>query len=180
MTTPANRQPPDERRRARPPGRPASAVVRPSLILDTTVQLVFHATVATALFFLFSGHNATGGGFIAGLVAGAGFVLLYLSGSEDVTVTVRLQPPTVLGAGLVLAAGTAVVPWVLGGQLLESAYTYVEIPVLGELPVTSVLAFDSGVFLIVVGIVLAVLGSLGTQREASLGSVPSGAEEVRG
>ena len=92
---------------------------------------------------------------------------------------VRVQPETVLGAGLLLAAGTAVTPWFLGGQVLESSYVYLDLPVLGELPLASVLAFDTGVFLIVIGIVLGVLSTLGSQPEASLGAVTSVPEDGR-
>jgi multisubunit Na+/H+ antiporter MnhB subunit len=156
------------------PGRPrpttsASTGVSRSLILEVCVRLAFHAILATSLFFLFSGHNSPGGGFIGGLTAGSAFVLRYLVGSGEAVGDVRVRPGTMLGAGLLLAAGTAVVPWFLGGQVLESAYVYVPVPVVGEVPLTSVLVFDTGVFLIVVGIVLAVLTTLGAQQDSSLG-----------
>jgi multicomponent Na+:H+ antiporter subunit A len=77
----------------------------------------------------------------------------------------------VLGTGLLVAAGTAAFPWLLGGQVLESSYVYPHLPVLGSLPLASVLAFDTGVFLIVVGLVLTLLTTLGAQAHASLGEV---------
>jgi multisubunit Na+/H+ antiporter MnhB subunit len=141
-----------------------------SLVLEICVRLVFHAILAISVFFLVSGHNAPGGGFIGGLVAGTAFVLRYLvSSGGRVSGEVRLSPSTVLGAGLLLGAGAAMGPWLLGGQALESAYTYVQLPVLGALPLASVLVFDTGVFLIVVGLVLGVLSTLGDQTHASLG-----------
>lgn len=149
-----------------------------SVVLEGCVQLTFHAILATALFFLFSGHNSPGGGFIGGLVAGTAFVLRYLvSSGAGVSGDIRVQPETVLGAGLLLAAGTAVTPWLFGGQVLESGYVYLDLPVLGELPLTSVLAFDTGVFLIVIGIVLGVLSTLGAQAESSLGAVTTVPED---
>lgn len=142
-----------------------------SVVLETCVRMVFHAILATSVFFLTAGHNSPGGGFVGGLVAGTAFVLRYLvtSGSE-VSREVRVRPSTVLGAGLLLAVGTAMAPWLFGGQVLQSTFTYLQLPVLGALPLASVLAFDTGVYLIVVGLVLAVLASLGTRTQSSLGA----------
>lgn len=140
-----------------------------SVVLETCVHLVLHAILATSLFFLFAGHNAPGGGFIGGLVAGTALVLRYLVGSgTDMSRQMRVGPVTLLGSGLMIAVGTSMAPWLLGGQLLESAYVYVDLPVLGKLPLASALAFDTGVYLIVIGIVLGVLSTLGSQTEASL------------
>jgi multisubunit Na+/H+ antiporter MnhB subunit len=159
-------------------GTPArDRVVARSLILETAVRLVFHATLAASLFFLFAGHNAPGGGFIGGLVAGAAFVLRYLVAGASAVGTLRARPETALGAGLLLAAGTGAVPWLSGGQLLESSYVSLELPVLGSVSVTSVLAFDTGVFLIVVGLVLMVLTTLGARPESALGDLTEDAAE---
>jgi multisubunit Na+/H+ antiporter MnhB subunit len=156
-------------------------VVRRSVLLETCIRLVFHATLAAALFFLFAGHNSPGGGFIGGLVAGAAFVLRYLVGGGNAVGTLRVRPETVLGTGLLLAAGTAVAPWLSGGQVLQSSYVSVDIPIVGTLPLTSVLAFDTGVFGIVVGIVLMILSTLGAQATSALGEIgqDAGQEDVR-
>jgi multisubunit Na+/H+ antiporter MnhB subunit len=144
-----------------PAGRP--------LVLEKLVDLVFHAVLATSLYFLFAGHNSPGGGFIGGLVAGTAFVLRYLVSREGIRHEVRVPPATVLGTGLLVAGAASTVPWLLGGSVLESAITYLELPVLGRLPLASVLVFDTGVYLIVVGIVLAVLSTLGARPDATLG-----------
>lgn len=155
---------------------------RRSLVLEASVRLVFHATLATSLFFLFSGHNAPGGGFIGGLVAGTAFVLRYLVGGATFG-ELAVRPATVLGSGLLVAVLAAMAPWLGGGQVLESSYVYLELPALGSLPLTSVLVFDTGVFLIVVGLVLGVLSTLGAQTQAALGGLgghtPREDEEAR-
>ncbi|MFC5997522.1 MnhB domain-containing protein [Quadrisphaera sp. GCM10027208] len=154
------------------PPRPAGAQgPQRSVVLESSVRLVFHAILATSLFFLVSGHNSPGGGFIGGLVAGSAFVLRYLAGGQQREGSLRFRPEKVLGLGLLVASLAAVVPWFSGGQVLESGYTYLTIPVLGRLPLTSVLVFDTGVFLIVVGIVLTVLSTLGSQATSALGRI---------
>lgn len=153
------------------------AGVRRSVVLENCIRLVFHATLATSLFFLFSGHSAPGGGFVGGLVAGSALVLRYLGSSgAGLRAEVRVGPTTLLGTGLLVATGTAVAPFALGGQPLESTYTYLDLPVVGELPLASVLAFDTGVYLIVVGLVLSILVTLGAQLDASLGGPPQDRE----
>lgn len=155
--------------------------LRQSLVLEVCVRLTFHAVLATSLFFLFAGHNSPGGGFVGGLVAGCAFVLRYLAGGRFAAGAVRLRAETVLGAGLLTASAAVVAPWLAGGQALQSGYTALEVPVLGYVPLASVLVFDSGVFLIVVGIVLMILTSLGAQPHTALGELsaePTRTEEA--
>jgi multicomponent Na+:H+ antiporter subunit A len=133
-----------------------------SVILETGTRAVFHTILLFSAFLLFTGHNAPGGGFIGGLVAAAALVLRYVAhGPEDVRRTTRVAPEKVLGAGLIAAVGTGMTPWLLGGQLLESGYVDIGLGLLGTAKVTSVLFFDIGVYLVVVGLVLAVLRTLG-------------------
>ena len=142
-----------------------------SIVLQTCVRLTFHAVLAASLFFLFAGHNSPGGGFIGGLVGGCAFVLRYLAGGSYAAGSVRLRPETALGVGLVLACAAVVAPWFAGGQVLQSGYLSMDLPVLGYVPLASVLVFDAGVYVIVVGIVLTILRTLGAQPDAALGDV---------
>ncbi|MBC7375280.1 MAG: hypothetical protein H7323_14925, partial [Frankiales bacterium] len=54
---------------------------------------------------------------------------------------------------------------VVGGQFLESGKLALDLPVLGMLKATSALPFDTGVYLVVVGLVLGVLRTLGAEAE---------------
>ncbi|PPK93415.1 multisubunit Na+/H+ antiporter MnhB subunit [Kineococcus xinjiangensis] len=158
------------------PGTPSPR--RPSVLFEVGTGLVLHAVLVTSLFFLFRGHNAPGGGFIAGLVAGTALVLAYLAGDTSAgrrAAGATPRPGVVLGVGLLLAAGTAVAPWLGGGQVLESGYSHPHVPVLGGVSLASVLIFDIGVYLVVVGLVLAVLSTLGEQAGTSL--APGGEED---
>ncbi len=136
--------------------------MRRSPIFDTGVALVFPTVLILSLYLLFAGHNQPGGGFIGGLVAGAGLALRYVAGGVDeVRATTRVQPWTLRGAGLFLAATTALASVVVGGQMLESGKVELDLPVLGLVKATSALPFDIGVYLVVVGLVLMVVESLG-------------------
>ncbi len=136
--------------------------MRRSPIFDTGVALIFHTVLVLSLYLLFAGHNQPGGGFVGGLVAATGLALRYVAGGVDeVRATTRVQPWTLLGAGLFTAAATATASIVAGGQLLESSKVSVDLPVLGIAKATSALPFDIGVYLVVVGLVLMVIESLG-------------------
>jgi multicomponent Na+:H+ antiporter subunit A len=136
----------------------------PSLILETGVGALFHTALLFSLFLLFAGHNAPGGGFVGGLVAGAAFVLRYVEGGAGaVDRAAPFSSHALIGSGLTVAVGTGVASWLGGGQFLESAKVTLDLPVLGTVKTTSALVFDIGVYLVVVGLVIGVLTTLGDQ-----------------
>jgi hypothetical protein len=67
----------------------------------------------------------------------------------------------VLGAGLFLAAMTATIPLLAGGDVLEVGLAALDLPGIGEAKVSSALAFDTGVYLAVVGMVLMAFEAFG-------------------
>lgn len=137
-----------------------------SLILDGLVEIVIRTALTFSLFLLFSGHNAPGGGFVGGLVAGSALILWFVAGGRDEVARVFLvSPQVVMGAGLALVVGTGAMGWVWGDAFLESVKVSFELPVLGIVKTTSALPFDIGVFLIVVGLTAALVLTLGDSDE---------------
>ena len=133
-------------------------------VLDRSVRAIFHAVLVGSLYLLFAGHNQPGGGFVGGLVAGSAVSLRYIAGGVDeVRGVSRFRPWTILGAGLLLAVGTATVPLVLGHEVLEHAIVEWSLPVVGHLTATSALPFDVGVYLLVVGLVFMVFEAFGDE-----------------
>jgi multicomponent Na+:H+ antiporter subunit A len=144
----------------------AQAEENRSVILETAVRLIFHTVLVFSVYLLFAGHNQPGGGFVGGLVAGAAFVLRYIAGGRAaLRAAVPIEPRVPLGLGLVVATLTSMGPLALGGQLLESGKRELDVPVLGLVKVTSALPFDTGVYLVVIGLVLGVLRTLGAEAE---------------
>jgi multicomponent Na+:H+ antiporter subunit A len=149
---------------ARLPGAPEEQA--PSVVLETVVRLAFHTVLVFGLYLLFAGHNQPGGGFIGGLVAGAAFILRYVAGGRrELRAAVPVDPRVPLALGLLVSTVTGVAALALGGQFLQSGYRELEVPVLGEVALVSALAFDVGVFLVVVGLVLGLLRTLGAEAE---------------
>ncbi len=137
-------------------------MIERSAILDVVVDGVVRTALVFAVYLLFSGHNAPGGGFIGGLVVGISLVLVYLaSGEEGTARVVRAAPPVLLGAGLGLAVLTGAGGWVWGSALLESHLWTLEVPLLGAVKIPSAMVFDIGVFAVVIGLAGALVAALG-------------------
>ncbi|MFB2585210.1 Na+/H+ antiporter subunit A [Herbiconiux liukaitaii] len=140
-----------------------------SLILEVLVRLVFHPAIVVSIFLLFAGHNAPGGGFAAGLVAGLALIARYLAGGRyELGETLPIGPGVLLGAGMLLATGTAVGSLFLGAEVLTSAYFSTELPLVGYVSFGTSTIFDVGVYLVVIGVVLDILRALGGEVDRQL------------
>ena len=139
---------------------------RESLILNTVLDMVFRTALLFSVFLLFVGHNAPGGGFVGGLVAATALVLRYVAGGADeVDRVAPVHETTLLGLGLLLAALTGAAGWWIEGAFLASTKLEVAVPVLGTLKATPALPFDIGVYLVVLGLGLSLLRSLGAAAD---------------
>ena len=140
-----------------------------SLVLEVATRIIFPLIMVLSFYFFFAGHNTPGGGFAGGLTAGLALVLRYLAGGRyELGEAIPFDAGKVLGAGLALSAGTAVTSLLLGAPVLSSAVIELDLPVLGHLKLVTALFFDLGVYLIVVGLVLDVLRSLGARVDVEL------------
>ncbi|MFB6229147.1 MAG: MnhB domain-containing protein [Halobacteriales archaeon] len=150
-----------------------------TVIARTVTRLVVPIILVTAIALLLQGHNLPGGGFIAGVLATTAFVLVYvIQGLEYLRTGLGMSSSadspfghapiaayrTILAAGLLLAFGSGLVPILFGKAFLTQGYTILhDVPLYGELEVASALAFDLGVFLIVVGGLLSIVAVVGTE-----------------
>jgi len=152
---------------------------RRSVILEVTTRLVFHSMLLYSLFLLFSGHNAPGGGFAAGIVAGTGLVIRYLAGGRyELGEAAPVLPGALLGTGLFLSAGGGAIPLLFGGTMLQSVVIEFTAGIFGEIKIVSTLLFDIGVFLVVVGLMLDVLRTLGAEVDRQGEAAGTSAPEI--
>lgn len=136
-----------------------------TLIVRFAARTLIPLMVAFSIYLLYRGHDAVGGGFIGALVAGAAIVLQYLAlGPEGMRRWHWLQFDRLIGAGLLIAVAVGIGGLVVGAPFLSTAHLSAELPLLGEISVTSSLIFDVGVYLIVVGMTLAAVSILGDRR----------------
>ncbi len=134
-----------------------------SVIFEVVTRLVFHVMLAASLFLLFSGHNQPGGGFAGGLVAGLALVVRYLAGGRyELDEAAPFDAGLVVGLGLLVAVASALAPLAFGGTILETTAVDFTLWPWGEVHLVTSLFFDVGVYLIVVGMMLDIVRSLGT------------------
>lgn len=137
---------------------------RRSIIFEVVTRLVFHSMIIFSLYLLLAGHNLPGGGFAGGLMAGLALTLRYLAGGRfELREATPISAGTLLGVGLATAALSGAAPVLLGGQVFQSAIIEFWLPVFGDIKFVTSTIFDTGVYIVVVGLVLDVLRSLGAE-----------------
>lgn len=137
---------------------------RRSIIFEVVTRLIFHSMIIFSLYLLLAGHNLPGGGFAGGLTAGLALTIRYLAGGRfELREAAPLGAGALLGGGLALAAVSGVMPLLLGGQVFQSAIIEIWLPVFGDIKFVTSTIFDIGVYIVVVGLVLDVLRSLGAE-----------------
>ncbi|WP_317451914.1 MnhB domain-containing protein [Microbacterium sp. NIBRBAC000506063] len=91
-------------------------------------------------------------------------VMRYVAGGRwELGAAAPTDAGRLLGAGMLLAAGAAVVPLFFGQAPLQSTFWEWDVPVLGHIEFVTSTVFDVGVYLVVIGLVLDVLRSLGAE-----------------
>lgn len=137
-------------------------------IMQTLTRLLFPLMLMVAVFIFLRGHNLPGGGFIAGLIASVALISQYLANGIDWTnERLRIDMHRVIWIGLLIATLTGVVSMLIGYPFLTTTFTYLTWPVVGKFEVASAIAFDLGVFLVVVGATVMILVELGKLSHAS-------------
>ncbi len=146
-------------------GGAAVARGRTIFILTMTSRLFFWLLTVLSVLILLRGHNQIGGGFVGGLTAALGFALISLAdGTDRARAMLRVHPISLAGGGLFLAIASGLPGLILHGDFLR--HLWLEIDVFG-IPIKqgTTLPFDLGVYLVVLGTVLAFL--FGLRREAA-------------
>lgn len=158
--------------------------VRPenrSIMLEVIVRILFHTIIIVSLYLLFAGHNLPGGGFAGGLVAGMALVMRYVAGGRyELGAAAPTDAGRLLGVGMTIAVACAIVPLFFGAAPLTSTYFEADLPVLGEVEFVTSTLFDVGVYLVVIGLVLDVLRSLGAEVDRQAQETRDGARTEAG
>ena len=118
------------------------------LLLRVAARWLLPLALLVSIFLFVRGHNAPGGGFVAGLVTAVALLMQHMAGSGA---RLRLDYGRIAGVGLLVAGATGIGAWFFGKPFLTSAHAERVLPVVGELPLASAMLFDLGVYLAVVG-----------------------------
>ncbi|HXH57512.1 hydrogen gas-evolving membrane-bound hydrogenase subunit E [Iamia sp.] len=149
---------------AGPQPDPPDAIGARSVIFDQVSRAVFTLILLVSVYVTLRGHNAPGGGFAGGLIAGMAFVMRYLAaGSPHLRRPRALPTSGLIATGLLLAVGTGLTAAATGEEFLTSSIAEVGLPLIGTVKLVSSTVFDIGVYVLVLGVVLSVLTHLGSE-----------------
>ncbi|NKE08331.1 MULTISPECIES: Na(+)/H(+) antiporter subunit B [Mesobacillus] len=132
------------------------------IILQTVTKFTLFVIILFSIHLFFAGHYYPGGGFIGGLMTSGAIVLLLLA--FDIK-TVKMILPVdylkVVAVGLLFAIGTGAGALFFDKPFLTHAYTYAYLPLLGKTSLHTAVLFDTGVFLVVIGVTMTIIQTIG-------------------
>jgi len=132
-----------------------------NIVLEKTIKLFLFVMTGFALFVLFRGHDRPGGGFIAGIIASAGFLMYALVfGSNKLLALLKMNPRYIMGMGLLIALIASLMPAFWGLPPMTAMWQEINFISVVTIDAGTPLLFDTGVFVLVIGVVLGIITSI--------------------
>ncbi|MEM8577139.1 MAG: MnhB domain-containing protein [Pseudomonadota bacterium] len=130
-----------------------------SIILRVGTRYLSGLLLLFSIYMLLRGHNEPGGGFIGGLIGSTGFVLYALGCSVgEARSALRVLPQNIAMAGLGIALLAGIFAALFGDALFTGQWLFVGgTKEEGGIPISTVLVFDIGVYLVVFGSILSLV-----------------------
>ena len=127
-------------------------------ILCTVARVAVPLTFWVSFVIFLQGHNMPGGGFVAGVMAGAAGAMYLLAFGTARAARVPWWKVSVLG--LLISVTTGTVPLLLGRPYMQHSIWHVALPVVQRYELPTATFFDLGVYLIVLGTLMTVFVEL--------------------
>jgi multicomponent K+:H+ antiporter subunit A len=86
-----------------------------------------------------------------------------IGGTMWVEARLRVHPLFWIGLGLLAASGAGLIAWFAGLPFLTARSVHLQLPLIGDLHLSTVLLFDLGVYVLVVGATILMLVALAHQ-----------------
>ncbi len=142
-------------------------------------QIMFPLTMTVSIFLFLRGHNAPGGGFIAGLVLAVPLLIQYvIQGTVSVESRFGFDYIRCIGLGLLIAVLSGMASMLFGVPFLTSGHVEWQLPLIGEVPLASAIGFDTGVYLVVFGGVMLILSMMGTIKPSRTRNARNGEIDI--
>ena len=129
-----------------------------SIILRVGTRYLSGILVLFSLYMLIRGHNEPGGGFIGGLIGSTGFVLYAIACStSEARSALKFMPQNIAVAGLGISLLAGIAAALFGDPLFTGQWLFINPTEDSKgLPLSTVLVFDIGVYLVVFGSILSI------------------------
>ena len=127
-------------------------------IIRTVARVAVPLTFWVSFVIFLQGHNMPGGGFVAGVMAGAAGAMYLLAFGTARAARVPLWKVSVLG--LLISVTTGTIPLLLGRPYMQHSIWHFELPVVQRYELPTATFFDLGVYLIVLGTLMTVFVEL--------------------
>ncbi|KOF09336.1 Na(+)/H(+) antiporter subunit B [Planomicrobium chinense] len=132
------------------------------VMLQTATKVVTFIILMFAVHIFFAGHYTPGGGFVGGLLTASAIVLLMLAFDiETVKKIIPFNYVMMTAIGLLVALATAGASILFDVPFFTHAYDYFDLPLLGKTSLHSAALFDLGVYLVVVGVTMTIIQTIG-------------------
>lgn len=132
------------------------------VIIQFTAKIVFFFIFFFAIHIFLAGHYTPGGGFVGGLLASSAIVLLVLAFDiNTVRTIIPVTYTTLTAVGLIIALATASFPMLKGDPFFTHYFDYFTLPLIGKTSLHTAMLFDTGVFLVVVGVTMTIIQTIG-------------------
>ncbi|MEL7130995.1 MAG: Na+/H+ antiporter subunit B [Pseudomonadota bacterium] len=130
-----------------------------SIILRVGTRYLCGILVLFSLYMLIRGHNEPGGGFIGGLIGSTGFVLFAIAcGTADARAALKVLPQNIAMTGLGIALLAGIAAALFGDALFTGQWLFINETADDKgIPLSTVLVFDIGVYLVVFGSILSIV-----------------------
>lgn len=139
--------------------------IRFSPLLSTGTRTMVPTLALFSLFLLIIGHDVPGGGFAGGLIASLALLLIFLSfGARGLRRALPVEPDMIMGIGLAMAVAAGIIGAIFEGTFLTYTFASWDAALVGEVKVSSLLLFDLGVYVLVIGLVATATLRLGTEQ----------------
>ena len=128
-------------------------------------QIMFPMTLVVSMFLFLRGHNAPGGGFIAGLTLAVPLLVQYvIQGAQSVESRFGFDYVRCIGLGLLVAVAGGAGSFAFARPFLTSGHADLQLPLVGDVALASAMVFDAGVYLVVFGSTMLILSMMGTLK----------------
>ncbi|MBB4568308.1 Na(+)/H(+) antiporter subunit B [Rhizobium leucaenae] len=127
-----------------------------TVIFRTAAPFLTALMLLFSVFVLLRGHNEPGGGFIGGLIAASALAIYGIAcGVMAVRRAIIVHPLTIAGFGLLASTVAGLLSAFSGVPFMTGLWIYPHLFGV-QVPLSSVMLFDAGVYLVVVGAITSI------------------------